>query len=199
MFTPRLQRDGPGEASNKGEEAEDGDEEELEPVSIKAKGELVNNDVVADGRCVDLGPGRSSEEGGHDGAPLLPLEISEAIIIGEIYVGLGLASLGGLSVECGVALNLKSGIGEIGDGPPLGGGLVSAAGDAGDLELAGRVGEGRVALRSRGSSRSGSGGSGGGGLLSDSTSAEGSEGRGGADEAGDSDNSGRLHLAIFLN
>eukprot|EP00568_Trieres_chinensis_P007465 CAMPEP_0183291688 /NCGR_PEP_ID=MMETSP0160_2-20130417/1016_1 /TAXON_ID=2839 ORGANISM="Odontella Sinensis, Strain Grunow 1884" /NCGR_SAMPLE_ID=MMETSP0160_2 /ASSEMBLY_ACC=CAM_ASM_000250 /LENGTH=153 /DNA_ID=CAMNT_0025452523 /DNA_START=201 /DNA_END=659 /DNA_ORIENTATION=+ len=134
VSSPHLQRDGSGEAADEGEEAKDGDEEELEPVSIEAEGELVNNDVVADGGGVNLGPGGAGEEGGHDGAPLLPLEVGEAVVERELDVGLVLAGLGGLGVEGGVALDLKSGIGEVGDGPPLGGGLVSAAGDAGDLE-----------------------------------------------------------------
>lgn len=136
-----------GKAADEGEEAEDGDEEELESVGVKAEDELINLDVVTDGGDVLLGLGGASQEHG-DGRALLALEVGEAVLVdvlaGDAAEGLGLAGLGGLSEEGGVVLLLLTdGLGVEEDG---GGGLVSAAGDVSELDGLGGVTEGGVSL-----------------------------------------------------
>lgn len=146
-----------GQASNKGEKTEDGDEEKLEPVGVKAEDEVVALDVATDGGDVFLGLGGAGKEHG-DGGALLALEFGEAVLVdvlsGDAAEGLGLAGLGGLGVEGGVALDLLGGVGEVGDGEVLGRGLVAAAGDISETDLLSSITEGGVSL-----------GFGGGGLL----------------------------------
>jgi len=67
------------EASNKGEESKDGDEEKLETVSIKSESEFFSGNVRTDGGGISLALGRTSQES-WDGAALLALELGEAII-----------------------------------------------------------------------------------------------------------------------
>lgn len=136
-----------GKATDEGEEAEDGDEEELESVGVKAEEELINLDVVTDGGDVLLGLGGATQEHG-DGRALLALELGEAVLVdvlaGDAAEGLGLAGLGGLSEEGGVVLLLLTdGLGVEEDG---GGGLVSAAGDVSELDGLGGLTEGGVSL-----------------------------------------------------
>lgn len=136
-----------GEGADEGEEAEDGDEEKLESVGVKAEDELIGLDVVTDGGDVLLGLGGASQEHG-DGRALLALELGEAVLVdvlaGDAAEGLGLAGLGGLSEEGGVVLLLLTdGLGVEEDG---GGGLVSAAGDVSELDGLGGLTEGGVSL-----------------------------------------------------
>jgi len=136
-----------GQAADEGEEAEDSDEEELEPVGVKAEDEVVGNDVVTDGGNVLLGLGGAGQEHG-DAGTLLALELSEAVLVdvlaGDAAEGLGLAGFGGLSEEGGiVGLLLTDGSGVKEDG---GGGLVAAAGDASELDLLGSFAERGVSL-----------------------------------------------------
>ena len=136
-----------GKGSDEGEEAEDGDEKELESVGVKAEDEIIGLDVVTDGGDVLLGLGGASQEHG-DGRALLALELSEAVLVdvlaGDAAEGLGLAGLGGLSEEGGVVLLLLTdGLGVEEDG---GGGLVSAAGDVSELDGLGGLAEGGVSL-----------------------------------------------------
>lgn len=136
-----------GKASDEGEEAEDGDEEKLESVGVKAEDELIGLDVVTDGGDVLLGLGGASQEHG-DGLALLALELGEAVLVdvlaGDSAEGLGLAGLGGLGEEGGVVLLLLTdGLGVEEDG---GGGLVSAAGDVSELDGLGGLAEGGVSL-----------------------------------------------------
>lgn len=136
-----------GEGADEGEEAEDGDEEKLESVGVKAEDELIGLDVVTDGGDVLLGLGGASQEHG-DGRALLALKIGEAVLVdvlaGDAAEGLGLAGLGGLSEEGGVVLLLLTdGLGVEEDG---GGGLVSAAGDVSELDGLGGLTEGGVSL-----------------------------------------------------
>jgi len=190
-----LQLNGSREAPNKGEESKHGDEEELEPVSREAEGELVNNNVLTDGSGVNLRLGRASQEGGHNSSTLPPLELSESIINDKLLAGLGKARLGGLSVKLGVALNLESRVGEVRDSPPRGGSLVAAARDVGErLPAGGLLSDGWVGSvsnvgRDLRDSRGGRG-------LADGAGAEGAEGVGGGQKAGEDGDA--LHFRLLV-
>lgn len=139
-----------GQAADEGEEAEDSDEEELEPVGVKAEDEVVGNDVVTDSGDVLLGPGCAGQEHG-DAGSLLALELGEAVVVdvlaGDAAEGLVTAGFGGLSEEGGiVGLLLTDGSGVDEDG---GGGLVAAAGDVSELDLLGSIAERGVSLGCR--------------------------------------------------
>eukprot|EP00957_Ditylum_brightwellii_P080884 6152550-Ditylum_brightwellii.AAC.1 len=58
------------EASNKSEEAEHGDEKELETVSTESKGIFVNNDIITDCRKIGLALGGTGKSKGGGPTPV---------------------------------------------------------------------------------------------------------------------------------
>lgn len=163
MVLHNLKVEVSGQASDEGEEAEDGKEEELETIGVKAEDKIISLDVVTDSGDVLLGTGGASKEHG-DGRTLLALKLGEAVLVdvlsGNTTEGLELAGLGGLGVEGGVTLDLLGGVREVGDLEVLRRGLVSSTGDVTEANLLGGITEGGVSLglrRASGSSSRGSG------------------------------------------
>ena len=135
-----VKADGSRQASDKGEKTENGDEKQLETVSVEAKGEFLTNNVATDGSLIHLrlgGPGQESGKGGS----LLALKIGQTIFIDK-YLVLCQASLGGfLVVEGWWRSSVDGGVEK--DGSVF---LVASSRDASKLELLGRSSERGVSL-----------------------------------------------------